>query len=351
MRMIDYFNRLSIPWFIAIGIFLNLLVGTFDYVTGSQISLTLFYLIPVSFVTWFVNRKSGYIMSFIAIATIPFILHLQESSIKTIVEVWNLALVFGFFVIITYLLSYLKESVERISQYSKELEQNNKELNNFTSIAAHDLRAPLRAISGFAGLLQKHYKNKLDAEAEEYISYIVDGTERMNQLINNLLEYARVGTRKISLVPEDCNIILEKTLANLMLEITESGAVITAASLPTVSGDSTQLIQLFQNLIGNAIKYSNKTPHIHISAERKNGEWLFRVSDNGIGIDSNQFQRIFEIFQRLHTRDQYSGTGIGLAICKKIVERHGGRIWVESETDKGSSFLFTLPAETLQPNQ
>ncbi len=236
-----------------------------------------------------------------------------------------------------------KKLEERVKRYSNELERSNRELDNFASIAAHDLRAPLRVVSGFAVLLQKHYKEKLDAEADRYISHIVEGIGRMNHLINDLLQYARVGTREKPLVPVDVNAIIEKTLANLTYEIKESSAVITVDSLPTVYADSTQLIQLFQNLVGNAIKYRSNTPRIHISAERKDGEWLFRVSDNGIGIDPRQFDRIFEIFQRLCASDEYSGTGIGLAICKKIVERLGGRIWVESKPGEGSTFFFTLP--------
>jgi light-regulated signal transduction histidine kinase (bacteriophytochrome) len=237
-----------------------------------------------------------------------------------------------------------KKLEQKINQYSKELERSNGELSNFGSIVAHDLGAPLRAVSGFARLLQKRYKEKLDAEADEYISHIVEGTGRMQHLIKDLLEYARVGTSSKPLVQVDVNFIIEKALANLMFEITESRAVITADTLPTVSADDTRLIQLFQNLVGNAIKYRSNTPHIHISAERKDGEWLFRISDNGIGIEPRQFERIFQIFQRLHTREEYSGTGIGLAICKKIVERLGGRIWVESKPGEGATFFFTLPA-------
>ncbi len=237
----------------------------------------------------------------------------------------------------------LRESEERIKRYSRELERSNRELDNFASIAAHDLSAPLRAVSGFAGLLRKHYKEKLDADADHYISQIVEGTGRMQRLINDLLEYARAGTHEKTLVPANVNTIIEKTLVNLTFEVQESGAVITVDPLPTVSADRTQLIQLFQNLVGNAIKYRSNTPRIHIAAERKDGEWLFRISDNGIGIDPQQFDRIFQIFQRLHTSSEYSGTGIGLAICKKIVDRLGGRIWVESKPGEGSTFFFTLP--------
>ena len=236
-----------------------------------------------------------------------------------------------------------KKFEERIKQYSKKLAQSNRELDNFASIAAHDLGAPLRAVSGFAGLLQKRYKEKLGADSDEYISNIVEGTGRMQQLINDLLQYARAGTRDRPLIPVDVNTTIEKTLTNLTFEIQESRAAITVETLPTVSADSTQLIQVFQNLIGNAIKYRSNTPRIHISVEAKDGEWHFRVSDNGIGIDPRQFDRIFQVFQRLHTIDEYSGTGIGLATCKKIVERLGGRIWVESKPGEGSTFFFTLP--------
>jgi PAS domain S-box-containing protein len=236
-----------------------------------------------------------------------------------------------------------KKYEEMIKRYSKKLERSNRELDNFASIAAHDLGAPLRAISGFAGLLQKRYKEKLGADADKYISNIVEGAGRMQQLIHDLLQYARAGTRDRPLIPVDVNTTVEKTLANLMFEIKESRAAITVDPLPTVFADSTQLIQLFQNLVGNAIKYSSDTPRIHISAERKDREWLFRVSDNGIGIDPRQFDRIFQIFQRLHTSEEYTGTGIGLATCKKIVERLGGHIWVESKPDEGSTFFFSLP--------
>ena len=241
-------------------------------------------------------------------------------------------------------ISERKKLEQRIIQYSKELERSNKELGDFAAIVAHDLRAPLRAVSGFAGLLQKHNaKKKPDVDTKKYISHIVEGSERMHHLINDLLQYAKAGSHSRTLVQVDVNDIIETTLANLMFEIQASNAEITVDRLPMVSADDVQLIQLFQNLIGNAIKYRSNTPHIHISAEQKKKEWIFRVSDNGIGIDPHQFKRIFEVFQRLHTKEEYPGTGIGLAICKKIVERFGGQIWVESKPGEGSTFFFTLP--------
>ena len=238
-----------------------------------------------------------------------------------------------------------KKFEKSIQQYSQKLEQSNRELDSFASIAAHDLGAPLRAVAGFADLLQKRYKEKLGADADQYIANIVEGTRRMQQLIDDLLHYARATTREKPLVPVDVNAVIEKTLANLTVDTQESNALITVDPLPTVSADSTQLVQVFQNLVGNAIKYCNTTPRIRISAERRGEEeeWLFRVSDNGIGIDPRQFDRIFQIFQRLHSTDEYSGAGIGLATCKKIVERLGGRIWVESKPGEGSTFFFTIP--------
>jgi light-regulated signal transduction histidine kinase (bacteriophytochrome) len=199
-------------------------------------------------------------------------------------------------------------------------------------------------VASYTKLLEKRYRGRLDADADEFIGYVVDGASRMQQLINSLLDYSRVGTRGREFAPISCETVLDQALKSLALSIEESGAVITHDPLPTVVADDVQLTQLFQNLVSNGIRFrSEQPPEIHISSERKNGDWLFAVRDNGIGMESQYFDRIFIIFQRLHTRAEYSGTGIGLAICKKIVERHGGRIWVESEPGKGSTFHFTLP--------
>jgi light-regulated signal transduction histidine kinase (bacteriophytochrome) len=227
-----------------------------------------------------------------------------------------------------------------------ELDRSNKELEQFAYVASHDLREPLRMMTGFAQSLEKRYRGRLDEAADEYIHFIVDGAARMQRLIDDILIYSRVGTRGVPFEPVDLNTVLGEVRLNLQAAIDETGARITADSLPTIEADPTQMQQVFQNLISNGIKFhrENEIPAVHVSASQAGGEWLFSVRDNGIGMDPELFGRLFVLFQRLHPPDKYPGTGVGLAVTKKIIERHGGRIWVESRPGEGSVFFFGLPA-------
>ena len=233
---------------------------------------------------------------------------------------------------------------QQLQQLNQELIRSNHELEQFAYIASHDLREPLRMVTSFTQLLAKRYSGQLDSEADKIINFAVDGAKRMEVLIEGLLAYSRIGSQGKTFQSVDCGELLDRALSNLQLAIEETKTQIIRNPLPTVIGDATQLIQLFQNLLANAIKYHREEPPIiEIGAEAQQQEWLFWVKDNGIGIDPKYCDRIFQIFQRLHTRQEYPGTGIGLAICHKIVEHHGGRIWVESTVEQGATFYFTLP--------
>jgi signal transduction histidine kinase len=234
-----------------------------------------------------------------------------------------------------------------LAQRSQELARSNAELEQMAYVASHDLQEPLRMVASYMQLLQQRYGSGLNAEAHEFIGFAVDGAKRMQSLIDDLLTYSRVGTKARPLEPTACSEVLDTTLATLRMTASESGAQVRCATMPVVMGDREQLTQLFQNLICNAIKFRDEEPpRIEVRAVDDGACWRFEVEDNGIGIAPEYFDRIFVMFQRLHSRRAYEGTGIGLAICKKIVERHGGRIWVEPAPQHGSIFKFTLPKAT-----
>ena len=239
-----------------------------------------------------------------------------------------------------------KKAEARLREAHEELKRSNAELEQFAYVASHDLQEPLRMVASYAQLLGRRYEAKLDGDAREFMAYIVDGASRMKQLIEDLLAYSRVGTKGAEFKRVNAEDALKRALFNLRVAIQEAGAVVTNDPLPTLSGDEVQLGQLLQNLMSNALKFrSDSVPRIHIGVTESAKEYTFEVRDNGIGIEPQYYERIFMVFQRLHNKGEYPGTGIGLAICKKVVERHGGRIWVESRPGAGSSFYFTLPKE------
>jgi signal transduction histidine kinase len=242
------------------------------------------------------------------------------------------------------------ESERELAVRTKELERSNEELERFAYVASHDLQEPLRAVASHVQILAEDYKGRLDADADESIHHAIEGASHMRLLIHDLLAYSRIGRKNEPLESMPAGEALAKALRHLAVSVRESGAEVASGELPVVEADPTQLIQLFQNLVGNALKFHGASPpRVSVSAERTEEGWLFSVRDNGIGIDPQHNERIFAPFERLHGRHEYPGTGVGLAICKKIVERHGGRIWVESKSGEGSSFRFTMPALVEKP--
>jgi signal transduction histidine kinase len=239
-----------------------------------------------------------------------------------------------------------RQSERELAHKARELARSNAELEQFAYVASHDLQEPLRMIANYTQLLAERYLGKLDEQADKYIRYSVDGAVRMQALIQDLLKLCRVGNTEIKPRTTECRALVEQAVKNLQAAVDESGAVVNWNGLPAVTADPSQLTQVFQNLIANAIKFRGaETPVIRIDSEKKDHEWVLTVSDNGIGIPAESWQDIFVIFRRLHTRTEYAGNGIGLSICKKIIERHGGKVWIEAQSMPGSCFKFTLPTK------
>ena len=362
----QYFNKRSGTFLLIWAVILTVLIGFADYRTGSELSLAIFYILPISLVGWFAKGTPTVLVCLVSSA-VEFAANSAAGRTYShfLIAFWNSAVLLVFFLLYAFILtklkkeygkrmdlikelrdslSELKRTKEELEQRSQDLARSNVDLQQFAYAASHDLKEPLRGVEGFTKLLARRYKGRLDENADEFIHFILEGVQRMQTLIKDLLAYSQIGTQGMQLQPMESESAVAQALSNLKTAIDEKGAVITHDALPKVTADPSQLGRLFQNLIGNAIKFrGEKTPEVHVSAERKGDHWLFSVRDNGIGIDRNSADRIFVIFQRLHKREEYEGTGIGLAICKRIVERHGGSIWVESEPGKGSTFYFTIP--------
>jgi light-regulated signal transduction histidine kinase (bacteriophytochrome) len=240
-------------------------------------------------------------------------------------------------------ISQQKKDQRALAESADELKRSNADLEQFAHVASHDLQEPLRMVATYTELIAERYRGKLDERGDKYIGYVVDGAKRMQQLIKDLLAYSRVSSKTVIPAVVQADAVVDSAIASLKIALEEGGTEIVRARLPAIHGDAAQLAQVFQNLIGNAIKFrTERPPRIRIGAEKGDGEYVFQVEDNGIGIDKNFSERIFQMFQRLHERGRYDGNGIGLAVAKKIVERHGGRIWFESKPDEGTTFFFTI---------
>lgn len=327
-------------------------LGWADYKTWLAMSFSIFYLFPIIMITWASNMWIGISASLLS-AIIWSTADRLGGHVYSYawIPYWNAFARFSFYLIVTVTLSRLKVSYEERSKLIQKLEEkamdltrSNEDLEHFASAAAHDLREPLIVIGGYIRRLHKKYRDVFDTDAIELVNTVTDGVSRMEKMINGLLSYARVETKGGELKWISGEKVIDSAISSIRISMEESNAVVTRDNIPDLIADEVQLSQIFQNLIGNAVKFRGKDPpKIHVSAELKKDEWVFAVQDNSIGIAPENFEKIFGIFKRVHSKTDYSGCGIGLALCKKIVERHGGRIWVESEVGKGSVFYFTIP--------
>ena len=354
---------------ILAGFLAILAIGWVDQRTSLEMGFSIFYLFPIIVITWASNIWIGVSASLLS----AIVWGLADSMgghdhTYNWIPYWNTFVRYSFYMIVTVILSRLRTSYEERERLISELEEtlkqvrlyqielenkteklirSNQDLEQFAYVAAHDLRYPLVTIGGYINMLKRKYKDKLDEEAMELISTASKGIYRMETLIKGLLSYARLESKVREFKLTDMNENFRIALSHLDDLIRERNAEITCDPLVSVMADDMQMIQVFQNLIGNAIRFVNADkdqPRIHVTVKKKDAEWIFSVKDNGIGIDTGHFERIFGLFQRVKGAGENTGTGLGLAICKKIVELHGGRIWVESELGKGSTFFFSIPA-------
>ncbi|MFW9876126.1 MAG: ATP-binding protein [Candidatus Thorarchaeota archaeon] len=338
-------ERIKILAILILIIFSCLLIYYFEVILGTTILVTHFFYFPsiLSCLWW--KKKGLIIPSFLAAVLIIFhlILYMDFFSSESINNFLRGTLLIIVGIVVSLLSEQKSKSELQFNEILLDLRRSNEDLQQFAYVASHDLQEPLRAIVSFSQLLEDKYKDKLDKDAKDFIQFITDGAKKMNNLIKDLLAYSRITTHAKPSELIDLEIILKDALFNLQESIKESGAIITYDKMPTLKVDKTQFMQLFQNLISNAIKFRREEPpKIYIGVQIINEELLFSIKDNGIGIESKYFDRLFNIFYRLHTKEEYPGTGIGLPICKKIVQRYGGKIWVESEFGKGSTFFFTI---------
>ncbi|NHJ24589.1 MAG: GHKL domain-containing protein [Candidatus Lokiarchaeota archaeon] len=344
-------ERIRVFIIIILIIISCILIYYFEIVLGTTLLIALFFYLPSILACIWWNKKGITVPCFLSVILIIFHL-IQDPNIFSPVTINNLLRAFSLIIVgtvVALLSEQLSNREYELNDIIEDLKRSNEDLQQFAYVASHDLQEPLRAITSFSQLLEEKYQDKIDKDGKEFLYFITDGAKKMNNLIKDLLLYSRITTHAQPPTPNNLEIILKDALFNLHEAIKESGATITYDKLPILTVDKTQFLQLFQNFVSNAIKFRREEPpKIHIRAELVNNEWLFSIKDNGIGIESKYFDRLYNIFYRLHTKEEYPGTGIGLPICKKIVQRYGGKVWVESELGKGSTFYFTIPIKKLK---
>ncbi|MFW9824856.1 MAG: ATP-binding protein [Candidatus Thorarchaeota archaeon] len=351
MKLKFYEERLKILTISILILVSCLLIYYFEVVLRTTILVAHFFYIPsiLSCIWW--KKKALVIPGFFAVLliTLHSILYWDFFSINSINNFLRGSSLFIVAIVVSLLSERIAKREFEFSDIMEDLKRSNDDLQQFAYVASHDLQEPLRAIVSFSQLLEEKYYNELDADGKDFIHLITDGAIKMNTLIKDLLSYSRITTHAKPSKLVNLEVILKDALFNLQESIKESEAIITYDKMPTLKVDQTQFLQLFQNLISNAIKFRRKEPpKVHIGVNQINDKWLFFVKDNGIGIESKYFDRLFNIFYRLHTKEEYPGTGIGLPICKKIVQRYNGKIWVESEINKGSTFYFTISTKKIK---
>jgi light-regulated signal transduction histidine kinase (bacteriophytochrome) len=341
-------ERIRILIIIILLIISCLLIYYFEVILRTSILVAHFFYFPSILASIWWRRKGLTIPIFLAIILIIFNLFPEEQffSIETLNNFLRAISLIIVGIVVSFLADHISQRESEYNAIMEDLKRSNEDLQQFAYVASHDLQEPLRAIVSFSQLLEDKYYEKIDKDGKEFINFITDGAKKMNVLIKDLLSYSRITTHANPSKIVNLEEILKDALYNLQEAIKESSAVITYDKMPILKVDKTQFIQLFQNLLSNAMKFRREEPpKIHIGVKKLNGEWQFSVRDNGIGIESKYFDKLFNIFYRLHTKEEYPGTGIGLPICKKIVQRYGGNIWVKSEFGKGSTFYFTIVPE------
>jgi light-regulated signal transduction histidine kinase (bacteriophytochrome) len=339
-----YLNSRSRLLLFSFALVLNCLVGFADYITGAQIGVEAFYLLPIFFITWFISGKTGIFMSFVSTMTI-IAANTPRFYLHPVIEAWNLLTHCGFFIIFVFLLSRIRRTLEERSSLVARLERANKDMESFTYAASHDLRSPLIAISGFSRILREDYADNIDEKGKDLLSRIEGSAKKMSQLIDDLLSFGRVSTREIRRSEVDMEQLAGRVFEDLKPLIGQRDIRFEVNGLPPAYGDLSMLRQVIVNFITNALKFTRtrETPFIEVGGRTGEKENIYFIRDNGVGFDRELGEKLFGMFQRIHSSQQFEGTGIGLFMIKQIIEKHGGRVWAKGEPDKGATFYFSLP--------